>query len=122
MVLTEDIVTVVDIAASFIISRKPYQLKNLRPIDVANEFNVDVKNLSDRFEKERFISISKFIEREKFNNSFLIIDRNPNISIEELCKTVGFSKKKLNKLYKSQFLVSVGQYKYLAKQRKTLSV
>ena len=122
MFLTEELRTVVDIAASFIISRKPYQLKNLRPVDVANEFNVDVEKLSDMFEKERFISISKFIEREKFNNSFLIIDRNPNISIEELCKTVGFSKKKLNKLYKSQFLVSVGQYIDLAKQRKSISL
>jgi len=46
MVLKKEKVTEVILASSFIISRKPYQLKNLRPVDVANEFNVDVKKLS----------------------------------------------------------------------------
>ena len=119
MVLEKEKVTDSDRAACFIVSRRIEQLKTLRPIDVAFELNVNINRLSYIFKKERKISLSNFIEKARLNESVLIINKNPDISIEELCKTVGFSKKKLNNLFERNYFVGVEKYKEFVKMRKT---
>lgn len=74
----------------FILTRKDEDLAGLNEKKIADIFDMEQPIISGRFENDIKISINKFISRERIYRAIFTIDRNPDISVNELSIKLGF--------------------------------
>lgn len=72
---------------------------------------MDLAGLSETFEKDTALNIDKFISREKIYRALFAIERDHNISSQELSVKLGFRQyKKFSSEFRNTILIKPDQY------------
>lgn len=101
----------------FILSLNTRELVELNEPAIALIFDVDPLSLSRQFEKEKKITLTKYIVRERVYRAFFSIEKNPLVSGTELSAEFGFFTTDIfNREFKNIFLIHPERYIFLKKE------
>jgi AraC-like DNA-binding protein len=82
--------TLADRVVKFIISRTLEQLGTLTVEETARIFDVETAYLIEQFEKQKRITLKRYITREKIHRAFFKLEVNHSDSIESIANRLGF--------------------------------
>lgn len=77
-------------AVNFILTLENKDLRDLNAEEVAKRIGVKTTNLSRNFKIDQKISLTDFIIREKIYRAIFLLEKNHDLSIEELSNELGF--------------------------------
>ncbi|HLP47127.1 MAG TPA: helix-turn-helix domain-containing protein, partial [Candidatus Kapabacteria bacterium] len=80
----------VDRAVEFILTRNIDELGALTEEKIAGNLKVQTSYLSETFKNEQNIALKRFITREKIHRAIFILEKNQELSIEEISNKLGF--------------------------------
>ncbi|UCH95651.1 MAG: helix-turn-helix transcriptional regulator [Candidatus Aminicenantes bacterium] len=109
-------------AVEFILTRDLEELAYLTGTDVSRNFGANKTYLGQIFEADQHISIDKFILREKLHRAAFILEKGPEITVEELSAKLGFLRTEhFIEEFEKYFAIKPGNYQNLKRQSKNQS-
>jgi len=105
-------------ALVYILSQRDDELIKLQTAGIAQTLNTDRFQLTEDFRKYQNQSITSFIEREIIHRALFKLERDIDITIDELSNRFGFSTTEDFEItFKKYILVKPSRYKELVKLR-----
>ena len=95
--MKKTIIPVADRAVEYILSRKLEELGSLTEEEIAQEVGVSLPYLLRNFKKNQNISLKNFITREKIHTAIFLLEKQKDLTIEDLAGKLGFPK--INQFY-----------------------
>lgn len=100
----------------FILTRELNELSTLTPGKISEALGLNPVEMTLAFESDQHIPLDRFILREKMYRAFFLVEKNHEITIEELAKKTGFHQThEFAKEFETVFLIDPGKYKELVK-------
>lgn len=101
-----------NLAMEFVLTRESEELSHLSVAQIARELNVSRSYLARIFKKERNFSLKEYLLREKMIRSALLLLKEPQLTVKELAKKIGFlDTGYFAHLFKKYFGISPGRYR-----------
>lgn len=101
----------------FILTRELDQLSTLTGEDISAALSLDPVKMPHIFEADQRISLDRFILREKMYRAFSLIEKNHEMTIEQLARKMGFLQtSEFAREFETFFLIDPGKYKELVLQ------
>lgn len=101
--------------AGFILTLKDEEIKDLKINDTAKAAAIDNLELSRTFKNKLGISVTEFIKREIIYRAVFAIDKEPDITINDLAERFGFTTlDEFEKEFFKYYLIKPARYKELA--------
>ncbi len=117
-ITNEKIASIAEQAAVFILSCLDEKLKSLTIGDVAAAVGTNRIHLCREFEIEQETTLAQFIEREIIHRAVFALERDQDISIQDLAKKLSFENvEDFESKFEKYLLIKPGRYKELVKTR-----
>ena len=98
----------------YVLTLDTQELSTLTSQKVAEVFGLNSKEVNRAFASTQELSLDQFIMREKMYRAFFIIERNSEISLNQLAREMGFySLRDFEKEFETLLLIHPARYKEL---------